>query len=213
MKKFDIITEADARVLDRGTTVELARGGHITPLAHDTLRERRIVVTEEGRTASNHAGLAPVADVRSLAIGSDPAGSALRRPLVAFLRARGLAVDDQGLDQETAGSDAAEYPAIAARVARAVSSHEADAGIVIDAGGIGPAIAANKIQGIRAAMAASETMARYAREHHGANVLTLGAAFLTLEEATAIVVAWLTTSMRDPKAIARLAQIVDLEKR
>ncbi|MEP7358249.1 MAG: RpiB/LacA/LacB family sugar-phosphate isomerase, partial [Anaerolineales bacterium] len=107
----------------------------------------------------------------------------------------------------------AEYPDVAARVARAVSRGDADAGIVIDAGGIGPAIAANKIAGVRAAMADSERTARYAREHHGANVLTLGAAFLSVAEATAIVVAWLTTSMRDPKAIARLSRIRDLEQR
>ena len=50
MKRFEIITEADARVLERGETVELARGGHITPLAQDTLNERRIIVVEEGRT-------------------------------------------------------------------------------------------------------------------------------------------------------------------
>ena len=55
MKKFDIITEADAPVLERGTTVELASGGHITPLARDTLRERRIAVVEEDRVSADEA--------------------------------------------------------------------------------------------------------------------------------------------------------------
>jgi ribose 5-phosphate isomerase B len=209
MKKFDIITEADARVLERGTEVELAKGGHITPLAQDTLRERRITVLKEGRSSSEDPSLAPAVDIRSVAIGSDRAGDELRKALVAFLRNRGLSVDDQ--DRGT--TDSAEYPEAAARVARSVATGEADAGIVIDAGGVGSAIAANKIAGIRAAMANSERIARYAREHDGANVLTLGAAFLTVAEATAIVAAWLTTSLRDPQAPGRFARIRDLERR
>jgi ribose 5-phosphate isomerase B len=87
-----------------------------------------------------------------------------------------------------------------------------DAGIVIDGAGIGSAIAANKIRGIRAAMATSETIARYSREHNGANVLTLGASLLTAEEAQAIAAAWLGASMREPRYIRRLAKIHTLER-
>ena len=67
MKTFDIITEADARLLERGTSVKLARGGHITPLARDTLRERRITVTEDGRASADDLSLAPRAEIRSIA--------------------------------------------------------------------------------------------------------------------------------------------------
>jgi ribose 5-phosphate isomerase B len=208
MKKFDIITEADARVLERGSTVELARGGHVTPLARDTVRERRITVIEEGQASSGDLSLVPKADVRALAIGSDHTGVALRQTLVAFLRGRGLAVQDLGVD----GADPVDYPDVAARVGHSVVRHEADAGIVIDGAGIGSAMAANKIPGIRAAMAASETMARYAREHNGANVLTLGATLVSAEEAKGIVSVWLTTSMHDPSDIRRLAKIRDLER-
>ncbi len=201
-------------MLERGTTVELARGGHVTPLAHDTLRERRITVAAEGRTPADHASLAPAAVIRSVAIASDWSGSELRRPLVAFLRGRGLAVDDQGRDdQGPDGPDPAGYPDIAARVARTVARGEADTGIIIDASGSGSAIAANKIPGIRAAAAFSEPIARDAREHAGANVLTLGALFLTADQAVAIVSVWLTTPMRDPAAMAHLARIRDLENR
>lgn len=211
MKKFDIITEADARVLARGTVVELAAGGHVTPLAEDTLRERRITVVREGRTSREDSSLVPVADIRSVAIGSDQVGLELLRAIVGFLRGRGLAVDDQS--GATALAAPAAYPEAAARVARSVASREADAGIVIDASGIGSAIAANKISGIRAAMAGSERIARHAREHQGVNVLTLGASFLTPDEAVAIVSAWLTTAMRDPQALDHLASIRDLERR
>ncbi|MEO6009571.1 MAG: hypothetical protein ABIU38_16100, partial [Vicinamibacteraceae bacterium] len=69
MKRFEIITEADARLLDVGSTVELAPRGHITPLAADTLRQRRITVSRaDGRDIV--AG-APPADVRRVAVGSD----------------------------------------------------------------------------------------------------------------------------------------------
>jgi len=207
MKKFDIITEADARVLARGETVELARGGHITPLAADTLRERRVSVVRAGQTSADEAALAPRADIRSIAIASDHGGVALRKLLVGFLRGRGLAVQDLGTD----GPDPVDYPDTAAAVARVVSRGEADAGIAIDGAGIGSAIAANKIPGIRAVMATTETIARYSREHNGANVLTLGATLVTADEARTIVTTFLTTPMREARYIRRLAKIRALE--
>ena len=209
MKRFDIITEADARVLARGETVVLARGGHITPLAQDTLRERRIVLVHEGRVSADEAALAPRADIRTVAIASDHTGGALRRALVAFLRGRGLAVSDLGTDS----TDPVDYPDVAASVARPVARGEADAGIVIDGAGIGSAIAANKIAGVRAVMATNELVARYSREHNGANVLTLGATLLSIEDARTIVGTWLSTEMTEPRYIRRLAKIRDLENR
>jgi ribose 5-phosphate isomerase B len=153
----------------------------------------------------------PVADIRSVAIGSDQAGLELLKAIVGFLRGRGLAVDDQSGGTSSAAPVA--YPEAAARVARSVASREADAGIVVDASGLGSAIAANKMSGIRAAMAGTERIARHAREHEGVNVLTLGASFVTPDEALAIVSAWLTTAMRDPQALDHFASIRDLERR
>jgi ribose 5-phosphate isomerase B len=208
MKKFEIITETDARVLARGETVTLARGGHITPLAQDTLKERRITVMRDGQPSADGAALVPRADIRSIAIASDHTGIKLRQLLTTFLRGRGLAVDDLGTD----GPDPVDYPDVAASVARAVARGEADAGIVIDGAGIGSAIAANKIRGVRAVMANTATIARYSREHNGANVLTLGATLLSPDEAKAIVTTWLTTPMKEPRYIRRLAKIRDLEE-
>ena len=207
MKKFDIITESDARVLARGETVELARGGHITPLAADTLKERRVTVVRAGQASVDEMSLVPRADIRTVAIASDHGGVALRRLLVTFLRGRGLAVQDLGTD----GPDPVDYPDTAAAVARTVARGEADAGIVIDGAGIGSAMAANKIAGIRAVMATTETIARYSREHNGANVLTLGATLLTDDEARTIVTTFLTTPMREARYIRRLAKIRALE--
>jgi ribose 5-phosphate isomerase B len=205
--RFDIITEADARVLEPGSTVRLAPRGHITPLAADTLKARRIsVVHDDGGVPE--AGLAPPADVRRVAIGSDHTGLDLKAMLVGFLRSRGLAVEDVGIRENVP----ADYPDTAAAVARAVARGEADAGIAIDGAGIGSAIAANKLPGVRAAMCTSETLARYSREHNGANVLTLGATLVSPDEARVIVVRFLETPMREPRYIARLSKIRRLER-
>jgi ribose 5-phosphate isomerase B len=210
MKRFSLITEADAQRLEPGTTVALRPGGHITPLARDTLRERRIdVVTGEPLDASAVAGLAPVAAPRRVALGADHTGLALKRALAAHLRGAGLAVHDLGTDT----ADPVDYPDIAARVAGEVARGEAEAGIVIDGAGIGSAIAANKVAGVRAAMCPTPTIARYAREHNGANVLTLGATLLSQADAFAIVDTWLSAAMTEPRYIKRLEKIARLETR
>lgn len=210
MKRFDIITEADARMLDVGSTVELASGGHVTPLARDTLAARRVTVVAAGVDGAGLAGdLAPPAEIRRVAIGSDHSGVALKRVLVPWLRGRGLAVIDLGTD----GAAPVDYPDVAGSVALAVARREVDAGIVIDGAGIGSAIAANKIRGIRAAMCPDETIARYARAHNGANVLTLGATLVDSAAALRIVEVWLGTPMREPRYIRRLAKIRYLEER
>ena len=208
-KPYDIITEADARVLEPGSTVYLAPGGHITPLAQDTLRARRIVVLSADAASAAAGSLVPVADVRRVAIGADHAGLELKQALDGWLRARGLFVEDYGVHDKAP----ADYPDIAAMVARSVARAEADAGIVIDGAGLGSAIAANKIVGIRAAMCVNETLARYGREHNGANVLTLGATLVSTEQAREIVTRFIETPMREPRYIARLAKIARLEER
>ena len=208
MKRFDIITEADARVLEIGETVELRKGGHVTPLAADTLKARRVTVVAEGVLDRADEGLAPASDVRRLAIGSDHSGLSLKATIVSALRSKGLAVDDLG----TLTAEPVDYPDTAARVARSVARGEADAGIVIDGAGIGSAIAANKIAGVRAAVCHDVTMARYARQHNGANVLSLGSTLIQPKEALEVINVWLATPMNEPRYIRRLAKIRALEK-
>jgi ribose 5-phosphate isomerase B len=208
--RFEIITEADARQIERGATVELAKGGHVTPLAQDTLRERRVTVVPVGSVdAALPADLAPRSTVRRVAIASDHTGVAMRKAIVLHLRGRGLAVDDLGVE----GSTPADYPDTAASVARAVARGEADAGIVIDGAGIGSAIAANKVRGIRAAMVTDETIARYSREHNGTNVMTLGSTLLPgAEVAIRLVDVWLDTPMTEARYIRRLLKVRRLEE-
>ena len=207
MKRYDIITEADARTIDTGASVILSPGGHVTPLAQDTLRERRITVVRDV-LEPDLASLVPVHDIRRIAIGSDHTGVALKAVLRDYLRSTGVAVDDIG----THGTDAVDYPDIAAQVARLVARREADAGIVIDGAGLGSTIAANKIDGVRAAMCTDRTLARYAREHNGANVLALGSTLVTMDDARTIVQTWLATPMREARYIRRLAKVRNLER-
>lgn len=207
MKRYDIITEADARACEIGSAVALAPGGHITPLALDTLRARRVVVMRDVVDAEL-SSLAPPAEIRRVALGSDHSGLALKAALRDDLRAKGLAVEDIG----THTSEAVDYPDIAAQVARLVARGEADAGIVIDGAGLGSTIAANKIDGVRAAMCTDQTLARYAREHNGANVIALGATLIPVDVAKAIVHTFLSTPMREARYIRRLAKVRNLER-
>jgi len=203
-----MVTEADARVLEYGSTIVLVAGGHVTPLAQDTLTARRITVVREG-TDPESASLAPAAHIRTVAVAGDHTSLALKTSIVQHLRSRGIAAHDLG----TTTSDPVDYPDTAAAAATQVARGEADAGIVIDGAGLGSAIAANKVRGVRAAMCLNETLARYARQHNGANVLALGSTLVGRDEARAIVDTFIDTPMREPRYIRRLAKIRDLEQR
>jgi len=203
-----MVTEADARVLESGSTIVLVAGGHITPLAQDTLRARRISVVREG-TDPDAGDLAPAATIRTVAIAGDHTSLALKAAIVHHVRSKGVSAHDLG----TNTADPVDYPDTAASAAVAVARGEADAAIVIDGAGLGSTIAANKVPGVRAAMCLNETLARYARQHNGANVLALGSTLITKEQALAIVDTFLDTPMREARYIRRLAKIRDLERR
>lgn len=208
VKRFQMITEADARVLEPGSTIVLVAGGHVTPLASDTLKARRISVMREALD-TDAAALAPNAQIAVVAIAGDHTSIALKAAIVQHLRARGLAAHDLG----TNGSEPVDYPDTAAAAAIQVSRGEADAAIVIDGAGLGSTIAANKINGARAAMCLNETLARYARQHNGANVLALGSTLVSTEAALAIVDTFIDTPMREARYIQRLVKIQALEQR
>lgn len=212
MARFSMITEADARMLPEGGTVELLPGGHITPLAADTLRDRRITVLRSDQVVDGDgAGLVPIADVRRVVVGSDHTGVTLKQHLVTALRGRGLAVEAIG--PEGTAPAPADYPDIAEQVGLAVARREADAGIVIDGAGLGSTMAANKVAGVRAALCFNETLARYARQHNGANVLALGASLVSPADAVSIVETFLATPMTEPRYIRRLLKLQRLDTR
>jgi ribose 5-phosphate isomerase B len=212
MARFAMITEADARMLPEGSTVELLPKGHITPLAADTLRDRRITVVRADLVSdADGADLVPVAIARRVVVGSDHTGVALKQYLVSALRGRGLAVQAVGPEGKT--PPPADYPDIAEQVGVTVVRGEADAGIVIDGAGLGSTMAANKVAGVRAALCLNQTLATYARQHNGANVLALGATLVSPEDALQIAVTFLTTPMTEPRYIRRLVKLQRLDRR
>jgi len=137
MRRFNMITEADARVLDYGSTITLVAGGHITPLAKDTLKERRVTIVRDG-TDVDVESLAPPSEILAVAIASDHTGVVLKKAIVQHLRGRGVAVHDLGTDT----TEPVDYPDTAASVAVEVSRGEAEAGIVIDGAGLGSTMVA-----------------------------------------------------------------------
>jgi RpiB/LacA/LacB family sugar-phosphate isomerase len=146
-------------------------------------------------------------DIRSVGIGGDHGGYALKERLGFKLKEEGFTVIDCGTDS----TEAVDYPDIAASVARTVRSGEADLGIIIDGAGIGSAMAANKIPGIRAALCYDVSTARNAREHNHANVLTLGAGLIGDALAWQITQEFLATPFGGGRHARRVDKINDLD--
>jgi len=145
----------------------------------------------------------------AIAIGADHGGWELKNRIAAILAEANFAVHDCG----TNGPEAVDYPDIAHAVARLVADGTCRWGIVLDGAGIGSAMAANKVPGIRAANCHDLSSARNSREHNHANVLTLGARFLGEGLAIEIVRAWLGTDWAPGRHAARVEKISDIERR
>jgi len=142
-------------------------------------------------------------------IGSDHAGFHLKETIKALLGGMGVPYEDVGA-ASTASSD---YPDFAAAAARAILDGRADRGILVCGTGIGMVIAANKIPGIRAALAWNEATARLARAHNDAHILTLGGRTTPAAGVDAIVRAFLTTEYDGGRHDARLAKVAQLERK
>lgn len=142
-----------------------------------------------------------------VAIGSDHGGFELKEQLAEYLRSLGHTVINCG----TTSKDAVDYPRFAHAVAQKVASKEADFGIVVDGAGIGSAMTANKVPGVLAAACYSEALAKNAREHNNATVLTLGAGQTDLASAKQIVNMFLTTDCTADRHLGRVRMIKEIE--
>lgn len=167
---------------------------------------RRIVDdTLRGSTTAREAG---DADRIAVAIGADHGGWQLKAVLADWLTQNGYVVRDCG----THGPDAVDYPDFAHAVAKLVADGSCRWGIVIDGAGIGSAMTANKVPGIRAANCHDLSSARNSREHNHANVLTLGARFIGDGLAIDIVRTWLDTPWGAERHAARVDKISAIER-
>ena len=144
-----------------------------------------------------------------IAIGSDHGGFALKQAVMQHLSALGLEYKDYGTYTE----ESCDYPIYAEAVARAVTSGAAEKGILICGTWIGVSIAANKVQGIRAALCGDCYSAEYTRRHNDANVLALGARVTGAGLAEKIVDTFLQTGFEGGRHARRVALISDLEAR
>ena len=147
--------------------------------------------------------------MRPIALGADHAGLTLKEVVKTWLERDG----HQVLDLGTHTADSVDYPDYAAAVTDALLTGAAERGILVCGTGIGMAMAANKVPGVRAAACADAYTARMAREHNDANVLTLGARILSPEDAIEIVRVWLDTSFAGDRHARRLAKLAALEQK
>lgn len=173
---------------------------------------RRVVselVPVEGREETPTADVAAVAveDARTLAIGADHGGFALKERLAFRLRESGWEVHDCGTDS----SESVDYPDFAHAVALLVGEGTCSVGIIVDGAGIGSAMVANKVPGVRAALCYDLSSAANSREHNHANVLTLGAGLTGEALAWQIVEAWLDTPWGGERHARRVARITEIE--
>jgi ribose 5-phosphate isomerase B len=143
-----------------------------------------------------------------VAIGADHAGFEVKEKIKKLLDEMQIPYEDVG----TYSTDPVDYPDFSAKVGQKVASGEVDQGIVVCGSGIGVAIAANKIKGIRAAQAWNEETARLARQHNNANVLAIGARVLPEEEISKIIRAWFNANFDGGRHQRRIEKIKALEE-
>lgn len=143
----------------------------------------------------------------TIAVGADHGGLPLKEKIAFELRQAGHDVHDCGTDS----TDAVDYPDFAHEVARLVADGTCSTGIVVDGAGIGSAMAANKVPGVRAALCYDLSTARNSREHNHANVLTLGAGLIGPNLAWQIVQEWLATPWGGGRHARRVEKITDID--
>lgn len=144
-----------------------------------------------------------------IAIGNDHAATALKFEILEYVKGLGHEVINFGTDN----NDSCDYPEFGEKVGRAVVAGEADCGILICGTGVGISIAANKVNGVRAAVCSDSTTARLVKEHNNANILAFGARIVGSELAKDMVKAYLDAEFLGDRHQRRVDMFADIEKR
>jgi ribose 5-phosphate isomerase B len=184
--------------------LKIATGTIVTPSARDLARDRGVKIVELSEDQIDRS----VGPEKTIAIGSDHGGFALKEKLKPIFEEFGLHLKDIGVHEEKP----ADYPDIARQVAEIVARGEALRGVIIDGAGIGSCIVANKFPGIRAALCYDKASARNSRKHNDSNVLTLGGRLLTGSQAEDVLRVWLSTPFAGGRHAARVQKITEIEK-
>jgi ribose 5-phosphate isomerase B len=196
-----VITEDDVRGLETGAVLRIGEDARLTPLAADIVNEKKIEIVRRASRRGTKAS-------KLIAIGADHGGFRMKEELKTVLTELGHRVQDFGAYSE----DAVDYPDFAHAVARAVAEGSSDLGIMIDGAGVGSAMTANKVPGVRAAACYSVDVARNSREHNDANVLTLGSKTINSKQMREIVTAWLSTEITEDRHRKRVAKIDAIQR-
>ncbi len=207
-KEFDrdesaksLLTEDDFKGLEDGAKVRVAENVKFTSLAKDFVEDKNIELVY--KTSRNDS-----LKVKSVGVGCDHGGFEMKEQLKDYLNELGLHVRDFG----TNSKDVVDYPDFAHAVAVAVSQNHVNVGIIIDGAGIGSAMAANKVPGVRAAACYNAALAKNSRQHNGANVLTLGSGQNSFAEIKEIVLAFLSNEITEERHKKRVGKIDAIEK-
>jgi ribose 5-phosphate isomerase B len=203
-----IITEADINEVAEGGFLRVAPGSILTPLARETVMMRRITLVGDNEPLPQPPQPASV-QAKIVAIGADHGGYPMKEMLKEFLGREGYSALDMG----TNSRESVDYPDYAHPVAEAVAEKRAWRGIIIDGAGIGSAMVANKVPGVRAALCYDQATAVNSREHNDANVLTLGAGLIGDSLAKQIVKIWLITDFGGGRHARRVNKIMAVERK
>ncbi len=210
-----LLTERDVRRAhaDGRRTLALAPNALVTALARDAARAFGIALEERsaGPPTTRSGDAAPPREPppKTLAVGCDHAGFAYKAALAEHADSLGWTVTDVGTDSEAS----VDYPDFAFAVARLVALGEVQRGLVLDGVGVGSAMVANKVGGVRAACCATEFAAFNARAHNDAHVLTLGSRTSGIEVCKRVLATFLTTAFEGGRHAGRVQKIEDVETR
>ena len=209
------------------TRLAVPDGALVTALARDTARDHGIALHAGGAAGGAPTGAAlpppppggvgaatrprPAADAPAptLAVGCDHAGFDVKGALVAHAQSLGWTVTDLGTDS----AESVDYPDFAYAVGRSVHLGQTALGLMVDGVGVGSAIVANKLPGVRAALCPDVFSAFNARAHNDANVLTLGARTMGVETCKRVLAEFLQTDFEGGRHARRVAKIADVEAR
>lgn len=206
MNPQKVLTRQDVLHIERGGRIEVAAGAIITDSAREEATARGISIVHLLANAVPSASAAE----KSVALGADHGGYAMKEELKKFL------IDELHVEVKDFGThdtEPVDYPDYAFLVAQSVAKGECLQGIILDGAGIGSAMAANKVPGIRAALCYDKATARNSREHNNANVLTLGGKLHSFDQLKDIVTTWLHTRFGGGRHQKRVDKIMEIESR
>ena len=197
------ITGQDVQTLPEGAILDVPEGTIVTDIAREWIQKKRIRVVPERASGS------PAPEKARVAVGSDHAGFDMKEEVKRLLSEQGISFIDFGTDS----TESVDYPDFAHAVALAVAVGRAELGIVVDGAGIGSAITANKVPGVRAVPCHDELTARNSREHNDANVLTLGSRMISNETMAKVVRTFLASEISEARHQNRVRKVVRIERK